>query len=412
MSDSSKKTPLALFTSKCLGEIGKVDPALPELLVNLNGKINAHRLKKKLEELNIKYKLGKCSVETNLWFLTLHLIQRPLFKGELWKHFEIVFDLDQLSKDDSGVIQKTKLEKLGRGATAAVYKLTVGQNNLALKCMDSKTPTARANIEYEIRVLLQLNNSTQCQAIPKIWDWWSSPSKLYILMQDGGSPLNKRLALLQNNYVYDLALQLFRGLHTMHSAGIVHRDIKPANILYRIENGKVQGTFVDFGLAFLCSDPRRITGLAGTPNFLGYWLWIAKYRGMDNMDSYKAGDIWALLATLFYVLYGVSPLQGKIVTIQGWNEFINSNSESRVIKEIGNFKQPSELADPAHKRLAAWLVGHLSRHRQQVKLELMIRELQGLINSSLQSPNLELSDSSTLVSTQSSDTVIIESLSE
>lgn len=376
-------TPLAVFTRKCFKEISSVDKLLPELLINLNGKINSHRLKKKLKELGIAFKSGKCSVETNLWFLTLYLIKRPLFRGEHWSHFEMVFDLNEMSKDAGGVIQKTKLEKLGSGATATVYQLRIGSQNLALKCMtnDKTKETAR---KHEIDILNKIHSSiSNSETIPKVWDWWFSRQNFYILMDDGGQPLTNRKALSDPQILHSIALQLFQGLNVMHTAGFVHRDIKPANILYRLHpvTQCVKITYVDFGLAFDLNAETRVKGLCGTPNFLGYWMWMLEYRTGDNYGpSYIAADIWAVFATLLNLITGTTPMSGKIETTLKWQKFINEHSEQEIRDYIGRIGQTTKQ-NILTVDLLNWVCANLNLHRNQNSISSILEALNNLPSS-------------------------------
>src|SRR5690348_12410338 len=49
----------------------------------------------------------------------------------------------------------------------------------------------------------------------------------------------------------DIALQLCRGLHAAHEAGIIHRDFKSGNVLLSTQDDTTRAVITDFGLARL-----------------------------------------------------------------------------------------------------------------------------------------------------------------
>jgi serine/threonine protein kinase len=68
-----------------------------------------------------------------------------------------------------------------------------------------------------------------------------------IVYPDGGIALSDiKKGSLYIDDVYNMSIDLFKGIHTMISAGVVHCDIKPDNIVYHAGKGKM--FFIDFGL--------------------------------------------------------------------------------------------------------------------------------------------------------------------
>ncbi|MDI2125545.1 serine/threonine-protein kinase [Yinghuangia seranimata] len=91
-----------------------------------------------------------------------------------------------------------------------------------------------------------------------------------------------------------------RALAAAHAAGIVHRDVKPSNVMLA-RDGRV--LVVDFGIA-KHSDDTRITRTGLTVGTVEY---MAPER-FDGTDA-PAGDIWALGATVYELLEGISPFK-------------------------------------------------------------------------------------------------------
>src|SRR5262249_17902795 len=99
------------------------------------------------------------------------------------------------------------------------------------------------------------------------------------------------------------------GLQHAHELGMVHRDIKPSNLLVTRDGRTVK--LVDLGLARLAEPAtegaNRITQegfVIGTPDFLA----PEQARNPGAVDI--RADIYALGATLFYILTGKVPYEG------------------------------------------------------------------------------------------------------
>ncbi|WP_163552802.1 serine/threonine-protein kinase [Candidatus Frankia alpina] len=89
--------------------------------------------------------------------------------------------------------------------------------------------------------------------------------------------------------------------------GVLHRDVKPSNILLA-HDGRVLLT--DFGIATRVSDPTLTGGLGsgGTPAYM------APERLLGGAAT-LAGDLFALGATLYLAVEGVSPFQRESVPL-------------------------------------------------------------------------------------------------
>jgi hypothetical protein len=96
------------------------------------------------------------------------------------------------------------------------------------------------------------------------------------------------------------ALDVTEGLRALHGDSLTHGDIKPANIVLAPDGG---AKLVDFGLSGMTR--RDETGaILGTPHYIAPEL----VRGA--LDT-PASDIYSLGATLYHVLTGRTPFDGK-----------------------------------------------------------------------------------------------------
>ena len=140
-------------------------------------------------------------------------------------------------------------------------------------------------------------------------------------------------------FIDKIIIPLVIGIKCLHKNGIAHRDIKPANIM--IDKSYSNAVILDLGVACLnnCG-----TLVQGTPNFYPpelVMLLPSEYReglytpktaynikrsDLDNIKYSLNADVWAIGATVFEILYGLS-----------LNEAIIENKERKDV--------PSEIRD-------------------------------------------------------------------
>jgi len=108
-----------------------------------------------------------------------------------------------------------------------------------------------------------------------------------------------------------ILIQVCNALHFAHQRGILHRDVKPDNVMIG-ELGEVY--LLDWGIAVsldddgsgrlpLAKDARHV---AGTPCYMAPEMWDA-----DPLKLSARTDVYLLGATLYEILTGLPPHQGK-----------------------------------------------------------------------------------------------------
>jgi len=200
--------------------------------------------------------------------------------------------------------------ELGRGGMGAVYAaehLESGRR-VALKVLSHQLDSsdARARFLREGRLAASINhpNSVYVFGTEEIDD-----TPVIAMELIAGGTLQDRIERggpLPVGAAVDAVLQIIAGLEAAHGVGILHRDIKPANC-FEDTDGTVK--IGDFGLSISTAgrgeSMHTIEGtFLGTPAFCS----PEQLRGEElNVRS----DMYSMGVTLFYLLTGRTPFEGK-----------------------------------------------------------------------------------------------------
>ncbi|WAS95027.1 serine/threonine-protein kinase [Nannocystis punicea] len=204
--------------------------------------------------------------------------------------------------------------KLGAGGMGRVYlgrHLRTGAA-LAIKVVES-LPATSAELQTrcfnEARAMMEVRSSHVAHAI----DVGALPhGELYLVLEylrgEDLEALLRREGPLPWTRLGPIALQLCSGLGSAHRQGIIHRDIKPSNcVRLTIDDNPDHIKIIDFGIARDMDAPTGPTQkgtVIGTPEYLAPELVTGDARAGIRTDIYALG------ATLYKLLTGVSPFRG------------------------------------------------------------------------------------------------------
>ncbi|MFZ6182152.1 protein kinase domain-containing protein [Nannocystis pusilla] len=204
--------------------------------------------------------------------------------------------------------------KLGAGGMGRVYlgrHLRTGAA-LAIKVVES-LPATSAELQTrcfnEARAMMEVRSSHVAHAI----DVGALPhGELYLVLEylrgEDLEALLRREGPLPWTRLGPIALQLCSGLGSAHRQGIIHRDIKPSNcVRLTIDDNPDHIKIIDFGIARDMDAPTGPTQkgtVIGTPEYLAPELVTGDARAGVRTDIYALG------ATLYKLLTGVSPFRG------------------------------------------------------------------------------------------------------
>jgi serine/threonine protein kinase len=200
------------------------------------------------------------------------------------------------------------VEQIGAGGFGQVYRARqpAFDRTVAVKVLNG-----RLDDEATLRRFQR-----ECQALGSV----SSHPNIVPVYEAGGTPqgrpylvmaferrgsLAQRLAAagrLPWTEVAELGVKLAGALQSAHQAGVLHRDIKPENVLI---SDYGEPLLADFGIAQRAGvENRTTTAAAMTPAH-------AAPEQFSGAPPSVSSDVYALASTLFTLLTGSSPFQGR-----------------------------------------------------------------------------------------------------
>ncbi|WP_063813672.1 protein kinase domain-containing protein [Nocardia anaemiae] len=217
------------------------------------------------------------------------------------------------------------VRELGRGGQGVVYLMrhTDSGEPRALKVLSAQVavdPGAERSFLREMDSVRGLNHPN----IIGFQEGGVFGATFYFVCEycDGGSvdQLVKRSGPLAVEQAVRIAVQALEGLDYAHNVpvdwatsdfgqtaiGLVHRDVKPANILLNGSRAAQVAKLADFGLA-KAFDRAGLSGHTMTGSTAGTVAFMARPQLVNYKFAKPAVDVWAMAATLYFMLTGHTP---------------------------------------------------------------------------------------------------------
>jgi predicted Ser/Thr protein kinase len=206
------------------------------------------------------------------------------------------------------------VREIGRGGMGVVYEVRHPDipRRLAIKVImdDSAGPEELERFRREARLLARVRHPSvvTVHAIDRLAD-----ERDYLVTDFvEGEPLGRvaRQRPLEPRRAAEIVRDLALAVEEVHRNGILHRDLKPDNVILRPDGVPV---LLDFGLARDASAERltRTGVVIGTPQYMAPEQAEGARSTLDERT-----DVYALGATLFFLLAGAPPFDSTTATAQ------------------------------------------------------------------------------------------------
>ena len=282
--------------------------------------------------------------------INLHKIEnnnRSEYFNEKNDNKEIILSKDEkLIYGNRTMKNYSKIRLLGKGGCGIVwlcYKNNLNENKeYAVKQISKKSNNNQSllslNLEENIKIArneiktlkyLNENNQSECDIIPKIFDYYEDNNDIWFSYEKGGNSLSslsfqikgefekgERIYNIQKGifikYLFSNIIQfklfvkkILFGIDFINSQGIIHSDIKPENIL--IEYSNINSNFeirkikiIDYGSSFNYTNTSNIN--SNTPEYLCPEITNMNINFLQNLKENKnyinCIDIWSFGITL------------------------------------------------------------------------------------------------------------------
>jgi uncharacterized protein (TIGR03067 family) len=209
------------------------------------------------------------------------------------------------------------LRELGRGGMGVVYlaKNTLMDRPEVLKVVNQQLlgqAGAAERFLREVRSAAKLSHPNIVAAYSVL----QAGERLVFAMEYVEGEILERVVQAQGRLpvanACHYASQVALGLQHASEKGMVHRDIKPQNLMLVREGKRHVVKVLDFGLAKATREGGEAErGLTGTGWMLGTPDYMAPEQTLDAARADIRADVYSLGCTLYYLLTGSPPFEGK-----------------------------------------------------------------------------------------------------
>lgn len=209
---------------------------------------------------------------------------------------------------------------VGQGGMGVVYEAedTRLNSTVALKQTLVHGEQLDQAFEREARLLARLRHGS----LPKVMDYFTSEQGQFLVMEFiGGEDLATLETAQQQPFaihnVIRWAFQLLDVLEYLHTQRppIIHRDIKPQNLKLTERNDII---LLDFGLAK--NTDQSVSQATANRSLFGYTPQYSPPEQIHSAGTDVRSDIYALGATMYFLIVGVPPASALTRTVAFTND--------------------------------------------------------------------------------------------
>lgn len=171
-----------------------------------------------------------------------------------------------------------------------------------------------------IREVFQANNTSYY-----IMDYLEGETLQEYIKRKGPQPIKWALRLLA---------PLFDALECLHDNKMTHLDIKPANIIMVEKDGIMTPVLIDFGLSKHYDADGNSTSLVQNVACSKGYAPLEQYAGLSVFTP--QADVYALAATLYYVLTGSAPEIASEFSIKSLKEALPDGLPDQAVRAMMN----------------------------------------------------------------------------
>ncbi|MBU51553.1 MAG: hypothetical protein CL920_22915 [Deltaproteobacteria bacterium] len=202
-----------------------------------------------------------------------------------------------------------------------------------------------AHIQKQAHLLYQRKHPSLLR--PYRVDWTNATGLFWVMEWFGGVPLDQwvqQQARPTLPHIISIVRQLTDGVHELHAQGLYHGVLSPSSILLAQENNQYILKIADVGLSH-CR--QQLIATQYHPEFS--FISPEQIHNAEHAGS-KEGDVFAVAATLFYVLTGMSPF-GPLHNF----EALKQNRKNHRTFKLHQLLPSSELPESIDRVLACAL---------------------------------------------------------
>lgn len=201
------------------------------------------------------------------------------------------------------------VSKLAEGGMSSIYlaRREVDDRRVVIKILYSESIEDDSFVERFLKEY-ELISKVNAPHVVRIFEESYTEEFMYMVMEYfPGGDLHRRIATRQGlpmELAVTYLLHIARGLHSIHSCGVIHRDLKPSNIMFREDDSLA---IIDFGISKEISVVEEITSDNMVMGTVGY---MSPEAGQGKTVDIRS-DIYSLGIIFYEMLTGKKPYIGK-----------------------------------------------------------------------------------------------------